>query len=293
MIQEIRVKSALHKHPRGIPCGGDLNIYRGCGHCCRYCFAQYSHAYLNAGNFFDNVFVKTNIVDCLEKELGSRKWKKEMINIGGVTDSYQPVEARCRLMPGVLDIAIRHSNPILIATKSTLPLRDINQLASLAERTTVDVAVPVTTLDEPLREKLEPGASPAKDRLLMLKQLKDAGCNTSVLLMPVLPFLTDSDESLASVFEAARDCKADGIVTCALNLKGKTRAGFFKFLKTHFRDTARDYERLYETGRLNKEYNASLQKRLAGLKNRYGFRRRYDDSPAPVQDEQLSLFDDL
>jgi len=81
MIQEIEVKSALHYHKNTIPCNRDLNIFRGCSHACQYCFAQYSHNYIESEDFFKEVFVKTNIAKRLEEKLSSRRWKKQWINI--------------------------------------------------------------------------------------------------------------------------------------------------------------------------------------------------------------------
>lgn len=108
--KEITCQTALNKLKRKIPHGWDLNIYRGCEHGCKYCYAIYSHDYLNDNNFFGSVHVKTNIIDVLESELRSKSWNREIINIGGVTDSYQPCEADYKLMPEILKllINIRH-----------------------------------------------------------------------------------------------------------------------------------------------------------------------------------------
>ncbi|OJT81281.1 radical SAM protein, partial [Clostridioides difficile] len=85
----------------------DLNIYRGCEHGCKYCYAIYSHKYINSNNYFEEIYVKTNIVEKLERQLKSSKWKKEVINIGGVTDSYQPIEADYKIMPEILNLLIK------------------------------------------------------------------------------------------------------------------------------------------------------------------------------------------
>ena len=87
----IECKSALNRVGGRMPYQWDLNIYRGCVHCCAYCFALYSHQYLdaNTGDFFNNIFVKTNIVDKLEEKLSSPRWNRAVVSIGGVTDSYQ------------------------------------------------------------------------------------------------------------------------------------------------------------------------------------------------------------
>ncbi|NTW45295.1 MAG: radical SAM protein, partial [Anaerolineaceae bacterium] len=98
---EIFVKSVLHYHENEMPCNWDVNVYRGCGHGCRYCFAQYSHDYLGAGNFFGEIYAKVNVAERLDRELSRRTWRHARINLSGVTDAYQPAEAEKRLMPDV------------------------------------------------------------------------------------------------------------------------------------------------------------------------------------------------
>gem|GEM_PF-3853937 len=89
-----------------MPYRWDLNIYRGCQHGCKYCYAVYSHKYLDSVDFFTDIHIKTNIVDELEKELRNNSWKREVVNIGGITDSYQPVEDKYKLMPEILKLFI-------------------------------------------------------------------------------------------------------------------------------------------------------------------------------------------
>ena len=109
-LREITIKSALHYHENEMPCNWDVNIYRGCSHGCRYCFAQYSHDYLGAGNFFHEIYAKVNVAGVLDRELSRRKWKHARINLSGVTDAYQPAEAEEKIMPDVWKVLIRHRN---------------------------------------------------------------------------------------------------------------------------------------------------------------------------------------
>ena len=115
-IHRITARQALN-HVGGDPYDYDLNIYRGCAHRCRYCFAIYSQEFLKpqAGetNFFEDIFIKENIVELLERRLASPHWNGAVINIGGVTDSYQPVETREKRMPEILRLMIRYRNPII------------------------------------------------------------------------------------------------------------------------------------------------------------------------------------
>jgi len=138
-IEQITCKTALNKLKRSIPYGWDLNIYRGCAHACTYCYAIYTHEYLNESNF-SKVFAKTNIAEQLDSELSKPTWKREIINIGGVTDSYQPAEAELKIMPEVLKVLIKHKTPAIISTKSDLILRDYALIDELSKITYVNIA---------------------------------------------------------------------------------------------------------------------------------------------------------
>ncbi|HED23781.1 MAG TPA: radical SAM protein [Firmicutes bacterium] len=175
MIKEIKTGSALHKLKRKIPYGWDLNIYRGCGHGCCYCYALYSHRYLGASDsesFYSEIHVKTNIVDLLEKEIRSKSWQREVINIGGVTDSYQPAEVKYRLMPEILKLLIKYKTPAIISTKSDLILRDYDLIDQLSRLTYINVAATITTADENMRRLIEPHSAPTAARLAMLGEFR-------------------------------------------------------------------------------------------------------------------------
>ena len=148
MIKEISAKSALHYHEQTFATNWDVNVYRGCGHGCVYCFARYSHRYLGDADFFHDIYVKTNIAENLDREFSRRNWTREPVNVGGVTDAYQPAEEKYCLMPDVIRVFIKHRNPLVIVTKSVLPLRDIALIGELAKLAEVAVLVSVSTLDE-------------------------------------------------------------------------------------------------------------------------------------------------
>ncbi|MCK4332051.1 MAG: hypothetical protein KAV40_00550 [Thermoplasmatales archaeon] len=152
MVKEIKARSALNRLKRKVPYAWDLNIYRGCAHNCHYCYAMYSHEYLNMGDFFGDVFAKVNIALLLDRELSSPSWKGEVINIGGVTDSYQSAEEELGIMRQVLKVMLKHRNPIIISTKSDLILRDLDLLGELSKYTYVNIAATIITMDEEIRE---------------------------------------------------------------------------------------------------------------------------------------------
>ncbi|WP_440945737.1 radical SAM protein [Methanosarcina sp. T3] len=308
MFEEIQVKNALNKIKETsrlkLPFRWDLNLYRGCEHGCNYCYAIYSHSYLEKAekpacsveensDFFQKVYVKANIAEALEKQLGARSWKKEIINIGGVCDSYQPVEARYGLMREVLGLMIEHKNPVTISTKSDLILRDFDLLEELAELTYVNVAVTVTTMDKTLSSLLEPLASSPEKRFSVLRTFKDTAATTGLHMMPVLPFLTDSPENLEQILSLAAECKVDYALPGVLYLRGETRKHFFNFLARNFPEFSAPYHRLYAKGGADSSYKAELYGSLRTLMEKY---RLSGDYMKPVEtgvshSRQLKLTD--
>lgn len=273
--QEIKSKSALNKLKRKIPYGWDLNIYRGCQHGCRYCYALYSHQYLSSEHFSREIFVKRNIVELLEEELQSPDWKGEVINIGGVTDSYQPAEAEYRLMPDILKLLIKYKNPAIISTKSDLVLRDYDLIDQLSRLTYINIAATITTADEELRKKIEPGAAPTARRFAMLKEFKNTRACIGLHVMPIIPLLTDSKANLQALFSQAGDCGVDYLLPGTLYLRGKTRTDFFEFIAEEFAEKLDSLKLIYKTGSAGKEYKNQLYLVVNALRNTYGLSGSY------------------
>jgi DNA repair photolyase len=241
---------------------------------------MYSHSYLEKGeksssagkegsDFFQRIYVKTNIAEALEKQLGARSWKKELINIDGVCDSYQPAEAKYGLMRKVLALMIEYKNPVTISTKSDLILRDYCLLEELSELTCVNVAVTVTTMDGKLSSLLEPLASSPEKRFSVLQAFKDTAATTGLHMMPILPFLTDSPENLEQILSRAAECEVDYALPSLLYLRGETRTHFFNFLAQNFPEMLDPYRRLYAKGGVDKDYKAELYGVLRTLMEKY------------------------
>lgn len=298
-IKEIELKSALHRlHSRFLPYNWDLNIYRGCSHHCQYCYALYSHRYLDDGfDFFKEIYVKTNVVEHLARELAASTWKKEIVNMGGVTDSYQKIEEKYQIMPEVLKLMIKHETPIIISTKSDLILRDFDLLCELAEKTYVNVALTITTTDEELQNKIEPGAVSPDRRFKVLDAFKNTKVNTGLHFMPILPYLTDSEENMEDIFANAADAKVDYLLNGVLNLRGETRFNYFRFLQTAFPEIYPKYLKLYNSKNhlLWADYRRDLYERLYRLKSKHGLSSAYNQVikqrlGGKKDNEQMELF---
>ena len=232
--------------------------------------------------------MKENIVEALERQLMKQSWKRETVNLGGVTDSYQPIEAVNKFMPEILKLFIKYRTPVSISTKSKLLLRDRDLFLELAEKTDVHVAISVTTFDHDLRKKLEPGASSTEDRFKILDAFRGSKIMTGVLMMPILPYLTDSEENLERLFKASQTAEADYVIPGLLNLRQPTKGHFLNFIKTSFPEYYTAYFDRY-SGRLDKKpYREAVYSRISRLKKKYPLspRRR----PFPKQPQQLELF---
>lgn len=274
-IKEITCESALNKLKRRIPYGWDLNIYRGCQHACKYCFAIYSHKYLDDSDYFGSIYVKTNIIEQLEKELGNRNWKREVVNIGGVTDSYQPAEEQYKLMPDILKLLIKYKTPAIISTKSDLILRDYDLIDELSQITYVNIAATITTTDESVRQKIEPFGCESMKRFDMLKNFSKTNASIGLHVMPIIPYLTDSAENIESLCSNAQQAGVDYMLPGTLYLRGATRKVFFDFIKTDYPQLYDKLYNLYKTGGAGKEYKTELYKMVNAMRNKYGISSSY------------------
>lgn len=292
VIEEIKIKRALNRlRSNFLPYKWDLNVYRGCSHRCQYCYALYSHQYLESGkNFFDTIYVKTNIVETLEKELSNKKWKREVINLGGVTDSYQPIEEKYKIMPEILKLMIKYKTPIVISTKSDLILRDMNLLIELASVATVNVAVTITTMNENIRNKIEPGAKSSEKRLEVLKQLSGKNIGLGLHLMPILPMITDNEENIENIFREVSKIPIDYSICGFLNLRSATRVNFLDFIKRDFPNLFNDYLKLYQSPFISKEYAKNIYEKIWRLKKKYNINSDYKKNlPKELIVKQLNL----
>lgn len=295
IYKEMICKTACNKLKRKMPYSWDLNIYRGCEHGCSYCYAMYSHKYLDSEKFFEKIYVKTNIVDELEKQLRSSSWNREIINIGGVTDSYQPIERQYEIMPEILKLLIKYKTPCIISTKSDLVLRDYDLIDELSRITYVNVAATVTSMDDEIRMKIEPNASASMDRFKMLKEYSKTNASTGLHFMPIIPYLTDSYENVNALYEQASISDVDYVLPGTLYLRGKTRYAFFEFIKTEFPEIYDKLLLLYKTGGADKHYKNDLYKMINNIKDKYKLSSSYSKpmkEKMHKQDyEQFSLFD--
>ncbi|WP_262245084.1 PA0069 family radical SAM protein [Parapedobacter soli] len=184
--------------------GYSVNPYQGCEHGCIYCYARNAHEYwgYSAGLDFERkIIVKRNAAALLERQFDARGYKPQPIMLSGNTDCYQPVERKLGITRAILGVLLRYRHPVSIISKNNLILRDLDILSELARFGLVHVAISLNSLDESLRQKMEPRTVTAKGRLHVMRRLSDAGIPVMVMCAPIIPGL-NSDE-VPRVIEAA------------------------------------------------------------------------------------------
>lgn len=291
---EVHARSIVNRVPGAarLPFTWTVNPYRGCSHACRYCFARNTHTYLDldAGADFDSqVVVKLNAAELLRRALAAPSWRGEPIAMGTNTDPYQRAEGRYRLMPGILEALLERANPFSVLTKGSLILRDLPLLRRAAAVTDVSTAVSVGYVDASLWRAVEPGTPSPRARLEVCARLTDAGVGCSVLMAPVLPYLTDSVEQLEETVAAIAAAGARSVTPIVLHLRPGAREWFLTWLAGFRPDLTPAYERLYAGGAYApRAYGRRISTLVAELAEAHGIapppaeHTRFEGPAAPV-----------
>lgn len=282
-FHEVLAKSALNRVGPGsaVPFTWTINPYRGCTHACVYCFARPSHRYLEldeGADFDSQVVVKINIADALRKDLAKPSWAREHVALGTNTDPYQRAEGRYRLMPGIIRALADSGTPMSILTKGSLLRRDLPLLASARESCPVDLGLSVAIADHDLQQALEPGTPTVEARLATVTAAAEAGFDVAVFMMPILPFLTDSEEHLDGALGRIKRAGAASVTYTALHLRPGVKEWFARWLRAHRPDLIPRYRELYGDGAYApREYRRWLASRIKPLIAAHGLERAPED----------------
>jgi DNA repair photolyase len=250
-----------------------LNPYRGCAHGCVYCDAR-ANQYGLSTSFDEKVFVKENAREVLERQLP--KLKPGVVSMGGVCDSYQPIEKERGVTRGAVEVLCQQRFPVEVLTKSDLVLRDLELYQEVGRRAWACVFFTITTFDEEIAGRFEPGASSPQLRLEAMRAVSSAGLTTGVSMMPLLPGICDDDEHIEEVVRRVKDAGGQFVLGAGLTLKeGVQRERYMGFLEQHYPQTLPLYHQLYGSGYETRgEYAPLLLGRVREICSRHGIADR-------------------
>lgn len=265
----------------------NMNLYRGCEHRCIYCDSR-SECY-QIEDFDGEVLVKVNAIELLRKELASKR-VKGVIGLGSMNDPYMPLEAEINLAGRALEVIAEFGFPVHIITKSDLVLKDLETLRRIAQ-VYASVSFTITTADDDLAAKVEPLAPRPSARLAAMRVLADNGIQAGVTMMPILPFIEDTEENIAGVVEQAAAAGASYILpSMGMTLRDRQRAYYYRQLDRLFPGLREKYQRVYgDRYSCHAPYSKKLYAIFGTLCMQHGVATKLPQY-APQAAEQLSLF---
>jgi len=297
------VKSILNRcDSNRVPFDWTINPYRGCEFACKYCYARYTHEFMemDGAAFEKKIYVKKDAAVLLTREMATkysfevgRGGPPEHIGIGTATDPYQPAESEYGVTRACLEELARHEGlSVSITTKSNLITRDIDVLQKIAARSRLFVDMTVTTLRPRLAGLLEPRAPRPDLRLAAIRKLREAGLSVGAMASPLLPGITDREGELEDVAAAAKEAGAQWFVSGVLFLMPSSAKQFLPFLREKFPRLVSQYEEWYERNAYAPEaYRGRIADRVARIKIKLGLSLRpWQEMKLPVREQpQLSL----
>jgi DNA repair photolyase len=297
------VRSILNRcNSKRVPFEWTINPYRGCEFACRYCYARYTHEFmeLDGLDFEKKIFVKQDAGVLLRRDIAEKYCKSgerpnldhpEHIAIGSATDPYQPAEREYGVTRACLEELVKREGlSISITTKSNQVVRDVDLLRRIAERSTLYVNMTVTTLRPRLARWMEPRAPRPDLRIAALRQLREADVPAGVMASPLLPGITDGEGELEALAQAAKDAGAAWFSSGILFLQPSSAKQFMPALREKFPRLAKQYEEWFVRGQAPEDYRMRLKRRLSEIRKRFGYPDRpYGEMQAPVASAQMSL----
>ncbi|MDH7600996.1 MAG: radical SAM protein [Armatimonadota bacterium] len=261
--REILARTVLSKSGVG---DYSVNCYVGCMHGCIYCYARFMRKFTNHtepwGKFLD---VKINAPVVLANEV--RRKKRGYVFLSSVCDGWQPIEMRYKLTRQCVKILVEAGFHASLLTKSKLVRRDFDILQGFSN---CDVGCTLTTADESLRFKIEPGASPTWERICVLEEACERGIKAWAFLGPFLPELTDTDESLDRLIGAIASLPLEHICADKLNMRPGVWGSIVRFLSRYDPTLIPRYEKLFFDEEALEQYRQALANRLRAVASSHG-----------------------
>jgi DNA repair photolyase len=291
----LAARSTLNRESSGrMPFAWTINPYRGCEFGCHYCYARYTHEFMemwDSRDFELKIYAKVEAPELLRTELRQGRDKGLPIALGTATDPYQPAERQFAITRRILEVFAEFRGlDLSITTKSLLILRDVDLLQSLAARHRFSVHMTVTTLDERLARLLEPKAPAPAQRLEAVRKLAQAGIRVGVNAMPILPALNDPPRMLEALAAEAARAGACFLYGNILFLMPSAMKQFMPFLEKEFPHLVKRYRKLYaHSAYLRGDYAENIAHLLADLRARYGLDGNRGEVPPGARHPQMAL----
>ena len=292
-----RVKRALRRGNLAEPfLAGRYSFspYMACSHGCAYCDGRAEKYYVE-GDFETDIVVRENLPALLQTELAKLR-EVACISVGsGISDAYQPPEQDEQIMRQAAEILASYDYPVTILTKSALVLRDLDLWKQVNRRGGFHLYVSLTFVDDELRRVFEPKASSVDERLEVLRRFKQAGCGVGVLAMPVLPYISDTDDNLQALLARLKQIGVEFVMPGGLTLRpGRQKDYFMHRIQDRFPHLVEAYKELYAnelaSGNPVYTYRASTLKRIQGLVAAAGFAAQV---PHRLFRGRLPIYDEL
>jgi DNA repair photolyase len=242
-----------------------INPYQGCEHGCIYCYARNSHEYygFSAGLDFERkIIVKRNAPQLLEQYFNKKNYEPVCIVLSGNTDCYQPIERRLKITRGLLEVFLKYRNPVSFITKNNLILRDLDIISELAKLNLVHVNVSITSLDEQLRQKLEPRTVTATGRLAVIQKLSQQNVPVRVMAAPIIPGLNSNE--VPNIIKAAADRGALSAGFTIVRLNGSIAEIFTDWVHKAFPDRADKILNMIRSCHDGKLNDSNFGRRMSG-----------------------------
>jgi DNA repair photolyase len=266
IVREVACKTILN---RGGLSDYTLNCYTGCAHACAYCYARFMQRFHPHdepwGAFVD---VKANAVEVLKRQL--RRAEPGSVFLSSACDGWQPIEAQRRLTRRCCELLLERGFSLHVLTKSVLVLRDLDLFTGRP----VQLGVTLTTLDERLAELWEPGAASVRERFSVIEAARQAGIETSVMLGPLLPFLSDSEVAIDGLLERVAELGVGRIWVDGLNPRPRVWPAVAALLRANFPDLLHPYRQILFDRPCRARYLEELRERIGAVSHRKGLTNR-------------------
>ncbi|MGC4068630.1 MAG: radical SAM protein [Polyangiaceae bacterium] len=255
-----------------------LNLYRGCAHGCIYCDGRAERYYVE-GDFERDVVVKRNGAELVAAALRRAREPGFLFLGGGVSDSYQPADAKYELARSVLTQVLDCGLSAHVLTKSALVERDFDLLAELARKRRALFSVSLQCVDESIVSKVEPRAASATERLRLVAKARALGMNAGIMAMPLLPGISDSNARIEELVKAAKDAGAEFLCFGGLTLRpGRQKEFYYERLRRWWPELVPGYDRAYASNRASgapdARWTRKLTQRFAEALAKYGLPSR-------------------